>query len=29
MTYGVLAMACDTRERAECLLIEMKEDQLK
>ncbi|KAI8426487.1 hypothetical protein MSG28_005303 [Choristoneura fumiferana] len=29
MTYGVLAMACDTKEKAKCLLIEMKEDQLK
>ncbi|XP_061715337.1 pentatricopeptide repeat-containing protein 1, mitochondrial [Cydia pomonella] len=29
MTYGVLAMACDTKEKAECLLAEMKEEQIK
>lgn len=29
MTYGVLAMACKTKEDAEKLLNEMKEKQLK
>ncbi|XP_046968455.1 pentatricopeptide repeat-containing protein 1, mitochondrial isoform X1 [Vanessa cardui] len=29
MTYGVLAMTCDTKEKAENLLSEMKENQLK
>ncbi|GBP55921.1 hypothetical protein EVAR_43713_1 [Eumeta japonica] len=29
MTYGVLAMACDTKVRAEELLMEMKEQGLK
>nr|XP_026486806.1 pentatricopeptide repeat-containing protein 1, mitochondrial [Vanessa tameamea] len=29
MTYGVLAMTCDTKEKAESLLSEMKENQLK
>lgn len=29
MTYGVLAMTCNTREKAEQLLTEMKDNQLK
>lgn len=29
MTYGVLALACTTKESAEKLLNEMKENQLK
>lgn len=29
MTYGVLAMACSTRAKADDLLNEMKENQLK
>ncbi|CAH2091322.1 unnamed protein product [Euphydryas editha] len=29
MTYGVLAMTCNTREKAEQLLTDMKENQLK
>lgn len=29
MTYGVLAMTCNTREKAEQLLTEMQDNQLK